>query len=81
MTHLADGKPKGHQECIKHHREVLNDRLQTPMASGGVSIVRNGGKGWRTHLAPIPPLKSLIILSRTLQWNPPIDMESLLGLG
>ena len=67
MTHLADGKPKGHEECIEHHKEVPNDRLQPLRASGGVSIVRNGGKGYRTHLAPIPPLKSLIILSRTLQ--------------
>jgi hypothetical protein len=45
VTHLADGKPKGHQECIKHHRGVPNDRLQPPRASGGVSIVRNGDKG------------------------------------
>jgi hypothetical protein len=45
VTHLADGKPKGHQECIKNHSGVLNDRLQPPRASGGVSIVRNGGKG------------------------------------
>jgi hypothetical protein len=45
VTHLADGKPKGHLECIKHHRGVPNDRLQPPRASGGVSIVRNGGKG------------------------------------
>ena len=45
MTHLANGKHKGPQKCISHHRGVPNNRLQPPRASGGVSIVRKGGKG------------------------------------
>ena len=45
VTHLANGKPKRPQKCISHHRRFLNNRLQPPMASGGVSIVRKGGKG------------------------------------
>jgi hypothetical protein len=45
VTHLANGNPKGPQKCISHHRGVPNGRLQPLRASGGVSIVRQGGKG------------------------------------
>ena len=45
VTHLANRKPKEPQESMKHHRGVLNDRLQPPRANGGLSFVRKGGKG------------------------------------
>jgi len=35
-----------------------------------------GGRGWRTHLAPIPPFESSKMLSKTFPKSPSIDSES-----
>jgi hypothetical protein len=57
----------------------LRKRLYPSQASGYISAARMGGRGWRTHLALIPPFKSSKMLSKTFQKNPPIDLESLVS--
>ena len=66
VTHMGNGKPKGIHQSIKYYRWVPNAKLYSSETIGGVSIYKKGGRYWRTHLAPIQPLKNLEILSKKL---------------